>query len=72
LVKLFSLLFGQCTENLRAKLESLTDWEEIKRRKQAIRLLKEIRNIIFKFEEQSYPMHSLFKANEAAYLIKQR
>jgi hypothetical protein len=53
-------------------LESLSDWEEIKRKKQAIKLLKEIRNIIFNFWEQSYPMHSSLKANEAAYLIRQK
>jgi hypothetical protein len=71
-VKLFATKWGQCTENLKAKLESLTNWSEIKEQKKAIQLLIEIKNIIFMFEDQSYEMHSLFKANESVYLIKQK
>jgi hypothetical protein len=71
-VKLFATIWGQCTENLKAKLESLKDWLTIKTEKKAIRLLIEIKNIIFMFEDQSYPMHSLLKANESVYLIKQK
>jgi hypothetical protein len=72
LVKLFSTIWGQCTENLKAKLESLTNWLDIKEKKKAIQLLIEIKNIIFMFEDQSYEMHSLFKANESVYLMKQK
>jgi hypothetical protein len=72
LVKLFSTIWGQCTENLKAKLESLSNWLDIKEKKKAIQLLIEIKNIIFMFEDQSYEMHSLFKANESVYLIKQK
>jgi hypothetical protein len=72
LAKAFSLVIGQCTENLKAKLESLTQWQTLKTNKNVISLLEEVKIIVFKFEEQSYSMHSLFKANEAVYLIKQK
>lgn len=72
LSKAFSLVIGQCTENLKAKLESLTVWPSLKVNKNAIALLEVMKNIVFRFEEQRYAMHSLFKANEAVYVIKQK
>ena len=72
LAKTFSLIWGQCTDSLKAKLESVPDWKRIHREKDALTLIKEVKNIIYKFEDQSYPMHSLFRANETVYLIKQR
>lgn len=72
LAKTFSLIWGQCTDNLKAKLESITDWKTIHHEKDALRLIQEVKNIIYKFEDQSYPMHSLFRANETVYLIKQK
>ena len=72
ITKVFSLVWGQCTDTLKAKLESTNNWKDIQKNKDALQLLKEIKNIIFKFEDESYPMHSLFKANESVYLIKQQ
>jgi hypothetical protein len=71
LAKTFALVWGQCTNSLKAKLESLTEWTTIHRDKDALTLITEIKNIIYRFEDQSYLMHSLFRANELVYLIKQ-
>ena len=71
IVKAFALIWGQCTDSLKAKLESVPNWRDIYENKDSIRLLKEMKNIIYKFEDQLYPMCSLYRANQLIYTIGQ-
>ncbi len=60
--KVFSLIWGQCTDYLRAKLEAKDGYEEMKTDYNTIELLKNIKDCVFKFTDQKYPAHSLHEA----------
>ena len=69
--KSYSLVYGQCTELLKNKLRSTTKWRKIKNAQDVIALLKEIKNITFKFEDQKYPVLSVHNAKIAFYSFRQ-
>jgi hypothetical protein len=68
----FTIIWGQCTPALQAKLEALSTFADIKDRYDAIDLLKAIKGITFKFEDQRYPQQSLYNAWRSFYLYKQK
>jgi len=49
----YSLIIGQCTPNMRAKVESHEDYEEASTNLDPILLLKMIKSIVFDFQEKS-------------------
>ena len=57
---------------LRAKVEALNNYAEIKSNNNILQLLKEIKTITYKFEDQRYVPHSLYLAYWAFYNFKQR
>jgi hypothetical protein len=59
LKKVFSLIWGQCTEYLRAKLEAKEGYEQMKTDYNTIELLKSIKDCVFKFSDQKYATHSV-------------
>jgi Reverse transcriptase (RNA-dependent DNA polymerase) len=69
--KLFTLVWGQCTDVMREKLEALDQWETIKKDYDALALLKQIKTINFKFEDQKYVYGSVYYANKRFYNYKQ-
>ena len=60
--KLYSLIWGQCTDVMREKLEALDDYVNIKAEYDALELLKQIKSINFKFEDQKYVYGSVYYA----------
>ena len=50
----YTLILGQCTELLRAKLEASSKYEDIDDEQNPIDLLREIKSICFKFEDHRY------------------
>jgi hypothetical protein len=54
IAKLYSLVWGQCSDGLRAKIESLKEFAEIRDYMEGIELLKLIKTLAFKFEPQIY------------------
>ena len=65
--KAYSLILGQCTDAMKNKLCGSTEWDRINRSQDALLLLEEIRSIIFRFEDQKYPVLSLHNAKCAFY-----
>ena len=53
-------------------MEALTIYSAIKNAYDVIDLLKEIKAITFKFEDQRYTPHSLYMANRSFYLFRQK
>jgi hypothetical protein len=67
LKKVYSLVWGQCTEYLRAKIEAKDSYEEMKAAYNTIELLKSIKDRVFKFSDQKYAAHSLHEAMRKFY-----
>lgn len=68
---LYSLLWGQCTDVLRAKLEALTSFKEISNEADPIRLLAEIKAIVFNFQGQKYQSLSIHEAKRRFFMYYQ-
>ena len=61
---MFSVVLGQCTEALKAKLEADNNYETILQSHYVIKLLLLIREIVFNYELDKYPylaVHSSMK-----------
>ena len=48
--KVYSLILGQCTKSLRAKMKGKEDWNKIDNRSNSVELLKMIKEISFKVD----------------------
>ena len=69
---LFSLMWGQCTAAMRAKVESLGGYDDIKAKADGIGLLQGIRNICFGAVEQNrYKPQAMHEALRKFYHFKQ-
>jgi len=54
LKKLFSLVWGQCTELMRTKLQQMPSFDEINAHQDALGLIKLIKGLTFKFDVKQY------------------
>jgi hypothetical protein len=66
--KLFSLILGQCTEYLRAKLKALPGMKEDFN---FFNLIKALKGIIYKFDESSYYMEDLHESKIRLFMLRQ-
>jgi hypothetical protein len=64
---LYSLVFGQCTKFMRAKLEALNDYEEMVHTFDVIALMKAINVLTYQFEGQRYHPKSLHQEKKGFY-----
>jgi hypothetical protein len=62
LKKVRSLIWGQCTELLRAKLQAKDGHDQMTTECDTIELLKSIKDCVFKFSDQKKAAHSLHEA----------
>jgi hypothetical protein len=62
LKKVCSLIWGQCTELLRAKLQAKDGCDQMKAECDTIELLKSVKECVFKFSDQKKAAHSLHEA----------
>ena len=69
--KAYSLMLGQCTELLKNKLKTTTDWTTVSTYFYLLGLMKTIRSVIFKIEDQRYLPLSLHHANSNFYYFRQ-
>ena len=60
--RIYSLILGQCTTGMVAKLKLLKNWEDIKDSKDPVWLLKAIKSIAGGFQDNRYPMASIYDA----------
>ena len=73
LVKAYGLILGQCTKGLKAKLESRKDWKDgdKKIRYNAINLLKAIKEITHNYQDNKYPIESIFYSIKNVFSMRQ-
>jgi len=68
---LYSLVWGQCSDAMRAKLEGQQGHEAMSKRADGIGLLKAIKSIVYNFQDQKYLPEALFEANRRFYSCNQ-
>ncbi len=69
--KAYSLIYGQCTEALRAKLEAHPDFKAASTAYNALDLLGAIKASMFSFQAQKNPSHGLHEAKQRFYSLYQ-
>ena len=71
LKRAYALIWGQCTDLLKAKLEANSNYDTYSTQQDPIALLKAIKDINFKFEDHRYIYHSIFDAYKSFYSFRQ-
>jgi len=69
--KLYSVVWGQCTDAMQARLEGIKDHAAVATSMNGIALLKEIKSVAFQFQNQKYQPVSLHMAMRRFYLMSQ-
>ena len=67
----YSLILGQCTELLRAKLKQSNDWALVSAAFDVLGLIRLIKSIVFKFDDQKFLPVSLHQAKQNFYSFRQ-
>ena len=68
--KAYALILGQCTKGLKTKLESRKDWDS-SIKNNAINLLKALKEITYNYQDNKYPMESIYFAIRNVFTMKQ-
>jgi hypothetical protein len=68
---LFSLIHGQCTEYLKAKLEALTVFPSMKENFNVFKLIKAVKGVTFRLEDSRYHLDALYDAKIWFYTLRQ-
>ena len=71
LKKLYSLIWGQCTDHMKAKLESTPGFSTMNNNQDSLTLLKEIKGFTFQFDSDKYLPLSLAEATCRLYRFYQ-
>ena len=69
--KLYSVIWGQCSDSIQSKLQSKPTFHNIDESRDCLRLLKEIKGIMFNYESQQYPIISMHMAALKYFTTKQ-
>ena len=68
---LYSLVLGQCTDVVLAKLEASDTYNEMSEEADSMKLLKEIRALVYNFQSQKYAPQALYEGKRRIYLLSQ-
>jgi hypothetical protein len=68
---IFSIVWGQCTDIMRQKLEALEEFAEMSNSLDGIALLKAIKDQSFNFQSQKKLHHALHESTRRFYLLQQ-
>ena len=68
---LYSLVWGQCTDIMRQKVEAMDIYETMSREGYGLTLLKVIKDVNYNFQSQKYLPHSLYKSKCRFYMCIQ-
>lgn len=63
----YSIIYGQCSDGIRAKLQALPNHEELMKKGDPIGLLKNIKSIMTDFQASKYPPLAIFEAKRRLY-----
>jgi hypothetical protein len=68
---LYSLVLGQCTDVVLAKLEASNTYTKMLEEADLMKLLKEIRALVYNFQSQKYAPQALHEGKGRFYLLSQ-
>jgi hypothetical protein len=68
---IFSLVWGQCSDIMRQKLEALSEFEAFSAEGNGIALLKAIKALTYNFQSQKYLPHALHESKRRFYIQSQ-
>jgi Reverse transcriptase (RNA-dependent DNA polymerase)/Zinc knuckle len=68
---LFNLVWGQCSETMQQKLESLDDYTDIRTASDGIGLLLAIKNTAYNYNEEKYIFESVIEAQYRVMVLRQ-
>ena len=68
---LYSLVWGQCTDIMRQRIEALDTFVGMAAEGDGLALIKAIKNVVFNFQSQKYLPHSLHESKRRFYLSQQ-
>ena len=69
--KLYSVIWGQCSDTIQSKLQSKSTFNDIDESRDCIMLLKEIKGIMYNFESQQYPVMSMDQTSVKYFTTRQ-
>ena len=67
--RLYSLVLGQCTDLLQSKLKQQANWDTVSGAQVGIELLKLIKTVVYKFEDQKFLPLALYNAKNNLYFF---
>jgi hypothetical protein len=71
LCTLYSLIWGQCTEVIRARIEAINGYDAVSAQGNSIELLKAIKALVYDFESQKYRTLAIHEAMRRFYHLYQ-
>jgi hypothetical protein len=69
--KVYSLIWGQCTDFMKSKLETIPNFQAISDSQDVLELLKEMKGFIYKFDNENYTAQSLVEAMDKLHHLYQ-
>jgi hypothetical protein len=67
----YSLVWGQCTDVMRQKVEALSVYKTLTTNGDGLMLLKAIKGLVYNFQSQKYLSHALHESKRRFYLCSQ-
>jgi hypothetical protein len=67
----YSLVWGQCTDVMRQKIEALTIYEQLTADGDGLELLKAIKDLVYNFQSRKYLSQALHSSKQRFYYCKQ-
>jgi hypothetical protein len=68
---LFSLIHGQCTDYLKAKLEALAGYPSMKENFNVFKIIKAVKGVTFRLEDSKHHLDALHEAHIRFYTLRQ-
>jgi hypothetical protein len=69
--KAFSLIYGQCSPGIRAKIESMPNHAQITIDGDPIELLKNLKSVMYNFQSTKYTAQAIYEAKRRFYMHRQ-
>jgi hypothetical protein len=70
LQRIFALVMGQCTENMRSQLLDLSTFDDIDKNLDGLKHLNAIRGIVYQFQSQKYLPHAIHESVRRFYTLQ--
>ena len=70
-MKLYSLIWGQCSKTTQSKLETHIDYQQCKKDYDSLKLIKIIKEFVFKSDDQQYKYKAEDQVKRSYYNLRQ-